>query len=117
MTTAKFRYDKPPIPLVAEPPKTLDLTAEDITPLVAQVSRSAYAAGTSEEALATVVDLWDQLTALKTDEKELRRGRDNEHRRTSALLNAGQIMGLETAIGRHLERHAHLAPRRPKERK
>jgi hypothetical protein len=111
----KFRYatDTPP----GKRMEIIDVEAKDVTLPEAVTLRAleeAAGRGSAEEALAVAVDLWAQLTAMKTDEKELRRGRSNENRRTCQMLNAGQIMAIESALTRHLQRHAHLVPRKAK---
>ena len=109
--TDRFRYqpDRGQIPVKltgAKPPaKTLDLSPDEFHPVLTEAMDEAAGKARAEEALAVAIDLWVQLTALEKDEKTLLRKRNDEHRRTNTLLNAGQIMGVKAALAQHLQRH------------
>ena len=103
MPDLPHRYAKP----LVKP--TLELTAAEIHPALLTIVSEARAKATAEEALAVVIDLWNDLLALEETTKEKRRRKNSG---VDQVLVAGQTMAIKGAITRHLERHAHLTKRR-----
>ena len=102
MSKPTYRYQpKPPVKLVAEKlPTIIDVQATEVA---TETKEEARERGRAEEALAVTVQLWDDLMALEDTKRK------NYRKRTSGtdhLLLEGQMMGVKSAIQRHLQRHA-----------
>ena len=97
---SEHRYSRPPVPA------TLELTATELKPMLAEVVHQAKTRGGAEEAMAVMVSLWDQWMAAEKDhQKALRR---SSTPKTDLMLASGQLIGIKAAIGAHLARHRHL---------
>jgi len=74
------------------------------------VIREAESKATAEEALAVMVNLWNDWLAAEKDHQKLLRKKGSTPK-TDLLLVAGQMMAIKAMISRHLERHG--ARRKP----